>query len=206
MENKEQIAKAAEELFMTYGVRNVSMDDISRKISISKKTIYQHYKDKEEIVCLVTQRVLLKERSKMFNIKKEAEDAIHEIVLVSSYLRAYSQNVNPSILFDLQKYHARAWNIYLKFKESVFLDSLKETLHRGISEGVFRKDINVDVLSRLRIEEIQMASDSKIFPTDKFNFKKVQIQLFEHFMHGILTSEGRKKLSLHSEKVLNDEI
>lgn len=182
------------------------MDDISRKISISKKTIYQNYRDKEEIVCLVTERVLLKERDKLVSIKEIAKNAIHEIVLVSQYLRDYSQNVNPSILFDLQKYHIKAWEIYLKFKESVFLDSLIETLQRGIDEGVFRKEIDVNVLARLRIEQVQMASDSDIFPHEDFNFREVQIQLFEHFMHGILTNKGRKKLADYSEKVLTNEI
>jgi len=181
------------------------MDDISKKISISKKTIYQHYKDKEEIVCLVTERVLQKERDKLFGIKEIAENAIHEIVLVSQYLRDYSQNVNHSILFDIQKYHAQAWEIYLKFKESVFLHSLTDTLQKGIDEGFFRKEINVNVLARLRIEQVQMASDSDIYPYEKFNFKEVQIQLFEHFMHGILTDKGRKRLAHYSENVLTNE-
>ena len=206
MDNKEQIAKAAEELFMAYGIRSVSMDDISRKIFISKKTIYQHYRDKEEIVCLVTERVLQKERDKLISIKEVARDAIHEIVLVSQYLREYLYNVNPSVLFDLQKYHLQAWKIYLRFKDSVFLEALKETLHRGIEEGFFRKELDADVLARLRVGEVQMASDSEIFPHDQFNFREVQLQLFDHFMHGVLTSKGRKKLAQYSEKFLNNEI
>lgn len=182
------------------------MDDISRKIFISKKTIYQHYRDKEEIVCLVTERVLQKERDKLISIKEVARDAIHEIVLVSQYLREYLYNVNPSVLFDLQKYHLQAWKIYLRFKDSVFLEALKETLHRGIEEGFFRKELDADVLARLRVGEVQMASDSEIFPHDQFNFREVQLQLFDHFMHGVLTSKGRKKLAQYSEKFLNNEI
>lgn len=206
MENKKQIVQAAEDLFMAYGVRSVTMDDISRKISISKKTIYQYYRDKDEIVCLVTERVLRKEKEKMLAIKEVAEDAIHEIVLVSQYMRKHTQNVNPSILFDLQKYHPNAWKIYLSFKESVFLDALKATLYRGIEEGYFRQDIDVDILAQLRIMQIQMAGDQEIFPQDKFDFKKVIIQLFEHFMQGVLTEKGRKKLAQYSEKVENNEV
>ena len=206
MENKEQIAQAAEDLFMAYGVRSVTMDDISRKISISKKTIYQYYRDKDEIVCLVAKRVLSKEKEKMLAIKEAAEDAIHEIFLLSQYLRKHIQHVNPSILFDLQKYHQNAWKIYLSFKENVFINELKSTLHRGISEGYFREDIDIEILAQLRLMEIQMAGDQDIFPQDKFDFKKVIIQLFEHFMHGVLTEKGRKKLAQYSEKVENNEV
>jgi AcrR family transcriptional regulator len=206
VENKEQIAQAAEDLFMAYGVRSVTMDDISRKISISKKTIYQYYRDKDEVVCLVTKRVLQKEKEKMLAIKEVAQDAIHEIFLLSQYLRKHTQNVNPSILFDLQKYHQNAWKIYLSFKENVFIDELKATLYRGISEGYFREDIDVDILAQLRIMEIQMAGDQDIFPQDKFDFKNVIIQLFDHFMQGVLTENGRKKLAQYSEKVENNEV
>ncbi len=205
MESKEQIIQTAEGLFMSYGIRSVTMDDISRKIAISKKTIYQFYRDKDEIVCLVTKRVLRKERDKMMSIKAESEDAIHEIFMVSQYLRKHTQEVNPSILFDLQKYHPNAWKIYLDFKENVFIDAMKATLHRGITEGYFRSDIDIDILAQLRIMEIQMAGDNDIYPQDKFDFRKVIIQLFEHFMQGVLTAEGRNKLIEYSEKVERNE-
>jgi hypothetical protein len=157
-------------------------------------------------VCLVTKRVLQKEKEKMLAIKEVAQDAIHEIFLLSQYLRKHTQNVNPSILFDLQKYHQNAWKIYLSFKENVFIDELKATLYRGISEGYFREDIDVDILAQLRIMEIQMAGDQDIFPQDKFDFKNVIIQLFDHFMQGVLTENGRKKLAQYSEKVENNEV
>lgn len=206
LEHKEQIARAAEDLFTTYGVRSVTMDDISRKLAISKKTIYQYYRDKDEIVCLVTERVLQKEKEKMMSIKEVATDAIHELLLVSRHIREYSRNINPSILFDLQKYHLKAWDIYLRFKQSVFIESLKETMERGMREGSFREDMNVQILALLRMEEIQMASNNKIYPQDEFDFREVQLQLFDHFIHGVLTQKGKEKLLQYSEKVESNEI
>lgn len=189
-ENKEEIVQAAEKLFLAYGVRSVTMDDISKKLAISKKTIYQHYKDKDEIVCKVTQRFLEREKKMVKEIKENSLDAIHELVLISKYLREHLQNVNPSVLFDLQKYHRGAWEIYLKFKEKVFLHAIEETLSRGIEEEVFRRDINIQILALLRIEEIQMLFNVEIFPRDKFSFKEVQKQLFDHFTRGIITPKG----------------
>lgn len=200
MESKEQIAQVAEDLFLAYGVRSVTMDDISKKLAISKKTIYQHYRDKDEIVCLVTERVMEREQEQINEIKKEAKDVIHELILLSKYLRAHGQNVNPSVLFDLQRYHRSAWEIYLKFKESVFLYSLIGTLNKGKEMGYFREDINVEIMALLRLEEIQMAYDPDVFPRDKFDFQEVQVQLFDHFVHGILTKKGLETLKLYKEK------
>ncbi|WPP49907.1 TetR/AcrR family transcriptional regulator [Catalinimonas niigatensis] len=200
MESKEQIAQAAEDLFLTYGVRSVTMDDISKKLAISKKTIYQHYRDKDEIVCLVTERVMEREEEQINEIKLQAKDVIHELLLLSKYIRAHGQSVNPSVLFDLQRYHRSAWEIYLKFKENVFLYSLIGTLNKGKEMGYIREGVDVEILSLLRLEEIQMAYDPDVFPRDKFNFQEVQVQLFDHFVHGILTSKGLETLKLYKEK------
>ncbi len=198
-ESREEIVKTAEDLFLTYGVRSVTMDDISRKLAISKKTIYQHYKDKDEIVCRVTKRVLKREKEMISATKEQAHNAIHELVMISRYLKEHAQTINPSVLFDLQKYHREAWCIYLKFKEIVFLQAIRETLQRGIQEGYFRKDIDVEVLSILRIEEIQLTFDNQVFPRDQFDNREVQLQLFEHFIRGIVTPEGIALIHQYNE-------
>lgn len=206
MESKEQIAQVAEDLFLAYGVRSVTMDDISKKLAISKKTIYQHFRDKDEIVCLVTERVMEREGEQINRIKSDAKDVIQELILLSKYIREHGQSVNPSVLFDLQRYHRNAWEIYLKFKENVFLFSLMDTLNRGKKEGYIRQEIDVEVLSLLRLEEIQMAYDADLFPREKFNFKEVQRQLFDHFVHGILTKKGLDTFNQYQEKKNSNEI
>lgn len=206
VESKEQIAQVAEDLFLAYGVRSVTMDDISKKLAISKKTIYQHFRDKDEIVCLVTERVMEREGEQINRIKSDARDVIQELILLSKYIREHGQSVNPSVLFDLQRYHRNAWEIYLKFKENVFLFSLMDTLNRGKKEGYIRQEIDVEVLSLLRLEEIQMAYDADLFPREKFNFKEVQRQLFDHFVHGILTKKGLDTLNQYQEKKNSNEI
>ncbi len=206
LESKEQIVKAAEDLFLTYGVRSVTMDDISKKLAISKKTIYQHYRDKNEIVCLVAQRVLEREKEQIDQLKLASKDVVHELLLLSDYIREHAQSVNPSVLFDLQRYHRSAWKIYLEFKENVFLESLNDTLSRGKQQAYIREEINVEILSLLRMEEIQMAYDADVFPRDNFNFREVQGQLFDHFVHGILTPKGLETLRHYQEKINTNEI
>lgn len=198
-DNKEEIVETAEDLFMAYGVRSVTMDDICRKLAISKKTIYSHYKDKDEVVSVVTQRFLEREKQMITEIKEKSNDAIHELIMISGYLKEHLQSINPSVLFDLQKYYRHAWDIYLKFKEKVFLQAIAETLRWGIQEGYFRKDINVDILSVLRIEEIQLTFDSGVFPREKFDFMKVQMQLFTHFIRGIVTPEGAELIKKYTK-------
>src|SRR5690606_16942528 len=101
---------------------------------------------------------------------------------------------------DIQKYYGDAWAIFLKFKENVFYKSIEDTIERGIEEGYFRKDVNPEILSIMRMEQVQSCFDSKLYPREKFSFKEVQMQLLDHFIHGLLTAEGKKLLDEYEKK------
>ena len=170
------------------------MDDIARNMSISKKTIYKYFKDKDALVEAVTEAMLACDGEEMEKIKSMSTNAIEEVALISSFLRSHVNEINPSLLYDLEKYHGTAWKIYLEYKHDVFIQSVIDNIKRGVDEGHFREGVNPEVLGILRMEEIQMAMDNKFYPRDKFDFRQVQIQLFEHFVYGLLTKEGRQLL------------
>ena len=177
---------------MSYGIRSITMDDLSKELSVSKKTIYQHFKDKDEIVLITTRMVLEQEQKCVAETQEQAQNSIDELILMTSCMREHINKINPSVLFDIKKYYREAWQLYLTFKQEVFADAIKSSLSRGIEEGYFRENINVEVLSVLRLEMIQICFDDSIFPPAKFDFKEVQMQIFDHFIHGILTPKGLK--------------
>jgi AcrR family transcriptional regulator len=201
MEIKERIIVAADSLFMKYGARSVTMDDIAREISVSKKTIYQYYKDKDEIVTLVSEAHIEQEKKDFNEIFHSSDDAIEEMFRISKCIRKMVTEVNPSLLYDLQKYHRKAWNLYLDYKSEFIKNSVVNNLARGVKEGCYRHSIDVEVIATYRVEQVQMAFDDKIFPRNKFNFSEVQMQLFDHFIHGLLTDKGRK---LYKDYQLNN--
>jgi AcrR family transcriptional regulator len=192
MEINERIIEAADSLFMKYGARSVTMDDIARELSVSKKTIYQYYTDKDEIVTLVSQAHIDQEKEDFNKIFESSQNAMEEMFKMSQCMRKIVTEINPSLLFDLQKYHRKAWDLYLDYKTQFIKDSVVNNLERGIKEGFYRTEIDVEVIATYRVEQVQMAFDDKIFSRNKFNFSQVQMQLFDHFIHGLLTDKGRK--------------
>lgn len=192
MDLKNKIVEAAECLFTKYGVRSVTMDDIARELSVSKKTIYQHYKDKDEIVYVATQAHLEQERKEFDDIYNRAANAIEELAMISQCLRKNIINLNPSLLYDLNKYHRKAWEGYLEFKDDFVKNQIKRNLERGVKEKFYRKDIDPDILAICRMEQIQMAFDDKTFPKNDYAFKQIHIQLFDLFVHGIVTEKGKQ--------------
>ena len=188
----ERIIEGAGKLFMQYGIRSVTMDDIARYLSISKKTIYQFVRDKDEIVSLVVLKKIEEEKHQFTDIENDSTDAIEELSSVSVCLRQIVTDINPSLLFDLKKYHPKAWKLYMDYKEDFIFNYITRNLENGVLEGFFRTDIDVKTLARLRVEQVQMAFDDTIYPRAKYNFKDVQMQLFNHFVYGIVTEKGKE--------------
>lgn len=185
-----QIIEEATSLFLKYGIKSVTMDDISRSMSISKKTVYQYFKDKNEIVNKVASVHLENEKRIFEEIQADAENAIEKLYRHSLFLRKSFEKMNPVVLFDLKKYYKDAWELFIRYKKEVFSKSMVDTLREGMEQGYFRESIDPEILVTLRFEVLQLIADGSIFPTDKFDFRDVQIQLFDHFIHGILTEKG----------------
>lgn len=189
---QEKLLKEIGEMFMTYGVRSISMDDISRHMGISKKTLYQHFKDKNELVEKVTEHVIEGRQTEYEEVTKEASNAIEELFLMSKCLRSHLANLNPSLIFDLKKFHMKAWNLFLDYEHITVYESMKDNLRRGKEEGFFRVGININVLAKLRVEQVHMSFDPHVFPKDDFDFTEVHMQMYDHYVYGICTDKGLK--------------
>jgi AcrR family transcriptional regulator len=196
---KNKILKGAEELFMRYGVRSITMDEIARHLGISKKTLYQYFVDKDDIVASTTHNHLERERKQFDQLAEESANAVEELVKISHQLKENVKGMNPSLLFDLQKYHQRAWNIWIEFKTKFIRESVVRNLKRGIEHGYYRSEINPDILAIVRIETVQMGFDDQLFARDKFNLTEVQMQILEHFIHGLLSEKGKKLYHKYKE-------
>jgi len=203
---KDRIIKGAEELLLKYSVRSVSMDDIARHLSISKKTIYQYFADKDEIVTMVASYSMEKNKVQFDSFRAAAKDAIDELVRISICLRIDFQKMNPALLFDLQKYHSKAWNVWLEHKQHHVRESIIANLKQGIEEGFYRPEINTEILANTRLELIQLAFDDRIFSSSKFNITEVHLQIFEHFIYGLLTDKGRKAYEKYKKETINNDL
>lgn len=192
IETQERIVEQASELFRRYGVRSVTMDDIASHLSISKKTIYQFFKDKKEIVRVCLQHIVDCEFTDMDAIEAKSKDVMEELVYISEYFRKMIARMNPSLLFDLKKYHADAWEVYLDAKQTRYLDKIKRNLKRGQEQGFIRKEINVDIASRMRMEMVEIGFNPDVFPPDKYDISALQMELFDYFFHSVTTYEGKE--------------
>ncbi len=201
---KEILMKSGE-LFLRFGIKSISMDDISRQLAISKKTIYQYFSDKEELVQEFMKAFLQAEMNQMLELKRESKNVIDELIKSSHFMKQQISNINPTLIYDLKKYHPKAWKCFEEYKWNFLVNEIRETLLEGIKGGYFRKDIDVEILTRMRIEQVEMGFNQDIFNPSKFNMSKVQVEFFEHFLFGISTLKGHKLINKYKEIIEEED-
>ena len=111
--------------------------------------------------------------------------------MATRMMREMMANINPVVFHDLQKYYPRAWNHYTEHKKH-FLTVVKENLVKGIEQGYYRNDLDVEILSRMRIESVELAFNQAVFPHKEFQILDIQITFIDHFIRGIVTEKGLK--------------
>lgn len=200
MEPKERILEKSHELFNKYGIRSVSMDDISAQLGMSKKTLYQHFTDKEELVDACFSGILDHHRCQCMADQKRAENPIHEMFLALDMMQEMFAEMNPSVLFDLQKYHPAAFKKFHEFKYNFLYNVISNNLQRGIKEELYRPEIDIDVLTRLRIEAVMLPFSSDIFPNNRTQLVHIEQQIFEHFLFGLATTKGLKLIQKYKNQ------
>ena len=201
MEPKERILKGAEELFFKYGIKSITMDDIAKHLAISKKTIYQYFADKNELVEILMAMKLKEDECEFKQIHQESENMVVEFFNMMKHMGEMFAKINPTIFYDLQKYHPNAWKLFKEFKQDCMASMVESTIDRGIKEGLVRSDLNAKILSRLRIEQVEMGFNSEIFPPDKFKMVDVQIAMIDHFLYGICTLKGHKLINKYKQVI-----
>jgi AcrR family transcriptional regulator len=192
MEPKERILLKAHELFNRFGVRSVSMDDISSSLGISKKTVYQYYADKEELVRAVFEVVLEGNKARCCSDIENSENALHEIFLALDMMQEMFSKMNPVVLFDLQKYHPDVYQKFHQHKNGFLFEVIRNNLEKGIREELYRDDLDVDVIARFRIESIFIPFNSDVFPNNRTHLVHIEQQLADLFLCGIVTARGLK--------------
>ncbi|MGB8194819.1 MAG: TetR/AcrR family transcriptional regulator, partial [Chitinophagaceae bacterium] len=199
-DTRERISRKAHDLIMKYGIRSVSMDDIANALGISKKTIYQYYSDKDELVDAIVEGILCENEGQCKQYRTGASNAVDEVWSTKQMMRDMFTNMNPSVLYDMQKYHPKAFSRFLKHKNDFLYMLIKTNIEKGIAEELYRPDLNVEIMTRFRVESMLMAFNPDFFSKSKHSLLEVEEQLLEHFLFGIASLKGHKLILKYKQE------
>ena len=166
------------------------MDEIASQLGISKKTIYLSFADKDDLVMEVFMRFMNGSKTNCVFDQQHSENAIHEIFLAINMATEMLKALNASVLYDLEKYYPETFKKFYAFKHDFLYTMVAANLQRGIKEKLYRPELNVDIISRLRLGTMLFSINLDMFSQTKYNMVEVEKEIILHFLHGIVTSSG----------------
>jgi AcrR family transcriptional regulator len=186
--------------FKQFGFKNVTMDDLARNIGISKKTIYENFKDKEELVFEVIKNMTNTNQRKIDEASKKSINAIEQLMKIIAIMAEMIQGMNVVCFMDLQRYYPKAYEYLEKHRHDCMKRDVTQNLLQGVEEGLFRKEIDVEIISIFRMESAMLIFKSNLFNNIKHDILKINNELFAHYMYGIATIKGHKLIDKYYNK------
>ena len=192
---KEKILQKAGELFITYGFKSVTMDDIANEMAISKKTIYQHFSNKTKLVEATTMSLFSKISEEIDCLCSLKRNPIVEVFDIKKLIMEHLKDEKSSPQYQLQKYYPKIYNTLKTKQFEVMSSCVIENLKRGINQELYRNSINIEFISRIYFSGILSVKDKDLFPKDKFPTIILLENFLEYHLRGIVTDKGLTKLN-----------
>lgn len=191
---KDKILQKAADMFLNLGFKSVTMDDIAREMGISKKTIYAHFPTKLKLVQAATFYVIDNINETIGTICSRNYDPIEEIFTIKSMVHDQLKNEKSSPAYQLQKYYPKIFKqVRDKQFESVNV-CIVENLKRGIENGYYRSDINIDLITRFYFSGNMSLTNYELFPIEVYDISMLKDAFLEYHVRAVATEKGLKIL------------
>jgi AcrR family transcriptional regulator len=200
---QEKILQVAYKSFKSIGIKAVTMDSICTELSISKKTFYQFYENKDALVDTMICSEMQRSSRECIQAFEQSENAIDEIFLSMSYANKDINDLNPILIHDLKKYYPEAYNKFMGHFHILYKDVIRNNIQRGVKEGLYREGLNIEILTSFRLQSMFVAFDQQIFPKEEFSLLEVTHTILENFLFGIVTQQGLQKIQEYKQKYKN---
>lgn len=192
---KEDIITKATDMFLTLGFKSVTMDDLANEMGISKKTIYNHFKNKTELVEDCTTHLFDTVSCGIDQILSLGKNPIEELYEIKKYVMQHLKNEKSSPQYQLQKYYPRIHESLKCRQFDVMKECVVDNIKRGIALGIYRENINVEFVARIYFAGGSIIKDQSLFPPEQFSVAGLMDDYLEYHLRGIVTPEGRKILN-----------
>jgi AcrR family transcriptional regulator len=199
METSDKIAEKAGELFLKYGIKSVTMDDIAAHLGIAKKTIYKFFENKSALVeNFIVNEVTINRDS--FNLLASTNnDPVVKLFFAMVNAEKFYLKLNPSVIYTLERDYPQSYLILKQHKDEFLFKAIKHSMEQGIQHHLFQNDFNVDSMSGFFLESLTIIPGNSFFNSKQFNATD-QEDIIGHMISGIATSAGLDKINWYKSQ------
>ncbi|MCL6296206.1 TetR/AcrR family transcriptional regulator [Jejuia spongiicola] len=192
---RDKILLGATDLFLSYGFKSVTMDDIASSLGVSKKTIYQHFDNKTKLVEATTLSLFESISCGIDHICSLEKNPIEEIYSIKQFIMEHLKDEKSSPQYQLQKYYPKIFNTLKSKQFEVMQTCVTDNLNRGINQGLYRGSISVEFIARIYFNSMLAIKDKDLFPLKKFSMNMLMSNYLEYHLRGICTPKGLEILN-----------
>ena len=198
---KEKLISASKDLFLKYGIKSVSMDDIARHLGVSKKTIYQHVLNKKNLVQEVFRQHIQIEKEATLHIVNHSKDAIDEFIQIGAFTLAFIKIMKPTLTYDLKKYHKDTWNIMEDEHFRFIKETVINNLHRGTKEKLYRASLNTDIVTMIYMHNMKYIINNPIEVQQDFDLATVYKEIISQHIYSVINKDAYDILEQYLQKL-----
>ncbi|MFP4621592.1 MAG: TetR/AcrR family transcriptional regulator [Bacteroidales bacterium] len=203
--NKEyqHIIEKASDLYNQYGIKSVTMDDVARELGMSKKTLYKYVANKDDLVDHFVGHLTEIRKCNFADIRKQDLNAIEELFAVNEHVIEMLKNYNPSTEFDLKKYYPDQYKKLRSRRQSNMYQAVIENIEKGKSEGLYRRELNEDIIARVHVSRIENSFANEMFTIEELTSWKFIREMMMYHVHGIASDKGIKFFNIKLKEFEN---
>lgn len=188
-------------LYQNYGIKSITMDDVARELGYSKKTLYQLFRDKNELVSAVVDHQFNEKIANLDQAMENQENAIEAIFGFYKVQISLLREHKPSFVFDLKKYYKNVAESLHQKRQDKILSAMKANLKRGKEEGLYRQDIDEDLITRIHFVRIESILSSGLFPLEEILSMTFFTEVFKYHLYGVMSDKGRAYLGKNMDRL-----
>jgi AcrR family transcriptional regulator len=178
------------ELYTKFGIKSITMDDVARELGISKKTLYQYITDKDDLVGKFIDNEIALRQEEICKCFRIGFNAIEELFEISSFMNKLMRNQNSATEYDLKKYYPAHYHKTVNARRQGIYDYILTNLKKGIKEGLYRKEMNLEVIAKLYLWRTENVHFDELFTVEEFTSIKLFAELINYHVRGIATEKG----------------
>lgn len=189
-EELKNILLKVRELYLKYGIKSVTMDDVARELSISKKTLYQYVADKDDLVGKFIDNEITIRQEEICKCFRIGFNAVEELFEISIFMNKLMRDQNPATEHDLRKYYPSHYLKTVKARREGIFNYILTNLKKGIKEELYRKEMNKEVIAKLYLWRSENVHFNELFTVEEFTSIKLFVELLTYHIRGIATAKG----------------
>lgn len=198
-EVKDKLLSGAETLFMRYGFKSITMDDVSRELGVSKKTLYQFFVDKNDLVNQCVEHYLESMNGICCHVMEDKTlDAVSMVLKLTDEMSSIIKQVNPSSMYDLKKYFKSSWDKLEIDRRSFIVNTITENLRHGMEQGLYRDDINIAITTEIYVHLVGYLTNPESYAKSDLEPKTMHLEIVKYHLNSICTEKGRKVMNQHT--------